>query len=76
MRVAGKLVNLTEEDMFSDTTNIQDVDQKCEVVRLRPFSVTSSKICVPKVPEELLGLMEDFKTGSHRTDDESPLIQN
>merc|ERR1719209_387924 len=58
MRGAGKLASLTEEDMFSDITNIQDVDQKCEV------------------PEELLGLMEDFKTGSNRTDDESPLIQN
>ena len=31
MHTAGKLTSLTEEDMFNDNTNINDMADKCEV---------------------------------------------
>ena len=56
MHTAGKLTSLTEEDMFNDNTNINDMAAKCEV------------------PEEVVSLLNEFKTHSNGVDEKSALL--
>ena len=58
MRVVGRLSSVTDDEMFSDTANIEDLADKFEV------------------PEEVLGLLEDFRTKSNTTDSQTNLLQN
>jgi len=58
MRVVGRLSSVTDDEMFSDTANIEDLADKFEV------------------PEEVLGLLEDFRTKSNITDSRTNLLKN
>ena len=74
MHTVGKLTNLTEEDMFNDNTNIEALDDKCQVFS-RFCSLKKLRIPSRQVPEEVRCLLEDLRGKSNGIDEKSALLQ-